>query len=547
MLKQAAHILALGGLIWLSACGDSNDGEINVTVNGLSGDLVLEYNEDETLEISQDGSYSFDTTLEDGQSYDVRVATGPIDQGCDLDNARGTFEGSGSINITVTCDARAWNHPTTYFDTFADPLRDIGNQEVAMDDRGNKIVAWQQEDSDGDEQVYIAMYQNGTWTKPSNAEDYISLNPDSAVDDVALAMNGDGDAIVAWLQFDGSDEQVYISEYRNGSWTHPSSLTDDHISIDGQDAYEVEVAMDEDGNTLVVWNQYDGTEDQIYFSEYRDGTWTHPTSLTDDHISIDGENAYEGEVAMDDNGNAIIAWIQHDGTNDQVFIGEYRDGTWSFPSSLTDDHISIDGQDSYDVEVAMSNAGNAVVTWIQYDGSNDQAYRSKYRNGTWIHPTDLMTDHFSPAGEDVYNIELAMDNLGDAVITWEQYDGDHDQIYMSELRDGTWTNPTDLEDTISFAGTSAEDEPAVAMDDNGNAIIAWSQNLFSAGVVYISEYRNGSWVHPTFADFVGPLDKNGRDADDVAVAMSNNGEAIIAWEQDEPGDDYDVLFVSEYK
>ncbi len=112
------------------------------------------------------------------------------------------------------------------------------------------------------------------------------------------------------------------SEYRDGAWTDPEDL-DDHISQNGQDAEEPQAAMDALGNALIVWEQSDGINWQIFKSEYRDGAWTGPEDL-DDHISPDGQEAYPSQVAMDDSGNAVIVWNQSDGVNWQIFKSEYR-------------------------------------------------------------------------------------------------------------------------------------------------------------------------------------------------------------------------------
>ncbi len=52
--------------------------------------------------------------------------------------------------------------------------------------------------------------------------------------------------------------------------------------------------------------------------------WSHPTIT--DNISPDNQDAYYfPQVAMDDNGNAVIVWQQNDGSGyDQIFKSEYR-------------------------------------------------------------------------------------------------------------------------------------------------------------------------------------------------------------------------------
>jgi hypothetical protein len=52
-------------------------------------------------------------------------------------------------------------------------------------------------------------------------------------------------------------------------------------------------------------------------------SWTHPADVTD-NISPDGEDGSAPQVAMENNGNAIITWLQSDGSKTQIFMSEYR-------------------------------------------------------------------------------------------------------------------------------------------------------------------------------------------------------------------------------
>ena len=276
--------------------------------------------------------------------------------------------------------------------------------------------------------------------------------------------------------------------YRLGTlhWKYPTSLTD-NISPDGQNANSPKVAMDNKGNAIITWSQSDGSHTQTFKSEYRNGIWTNPSSLSD-NISLDGQDIYGTRVAMDNNGNAIIAWYQSDGANTQVFKSEYRGGAWTNPINLID-NISPNGQNVYDVGVAMDNNGNAIITWRQYDGSYYRIFKSEYRGGVWTNPV-LLTDNISPGGTTAYDPQVAMDDNGNAIITWYQSDGSYNQIFKSEYRGGVWYIPSTLTDNISPDGQNAYN-PQVVMDNNGNAIIVWYQSDGSKAQIFMAEYRWG--------------------------------------------------------
>jgi len=158
-----------------------------------------------------------------------------------------------------------------------------------------------------------------------------------------------------------------------------------------------------------------------------------------------------------------------------------------------------------------------------------------------------------------------MDNNGNAVIAWYQYDGANNQVYKSEYRGGVWTNPANLSDHISPAGGANSimvtpmgfSTMRVAMDNNGNAIITWflsesvetvsepdSQTWEAYSFIFKSEYRGGVWHNPAVSDAI-----SGGDAYYPQVAMDNNGNAIIVWQQEfgNAGNMSEMIFKSEYR
>jgi hypothetical protein len=440
-------------------------------------------------------------------------------------NALFEVNAAGQVELVVNGKhyrlvTQGWINPFTVYDNISPDGQTAQNPQVAMDNNGNAIITWEQ--SDGSNiQIFKSEYRGGVWTHPSSLLDNISPNGQNAYAP-QVAMDNSGNAIIVWRQSDGSKYQIFKSEYRGGVWTHPSFS--DHISPDGQNAYNPQVAMDNNGNAIITWYQSDGSNFQIFKSEYRGGVWTYPSFS--DHISPDGQHAYNPQVAMDNNGNAIITWYQSDGSKDQIFKSEYRGGGWTHPSSITD-HISPDGQNADYPQVAMDNNGNAIITWEQIDGTNYQIFKSEYRGGVWTHPLSL-SDNISPDGQTASNPQIAMDNNGNAIIIWYQSDGSKKQIFMSEFRGDVWTHPSSLTDNISPDGQNAYNTQ-VALDNNGNAIITWYQSDGSNLQIFESEYRGNVWNHPSsLSDNISP---DGQNADSPQVAMDNNGNAIITWHQ----------------
>ncbi len=444
--------------------------------------------------------------------------------------------GGGSTKGGETNKVWAWDHPDSLNDNISPDGQNANSPQVAMNN-GNAVIVWVQDDNDGNRQIFKSEFRNGIWVHPSSIDDNIS--PDgTGCNDAHVAMDRNGNTVIIWVQYDGVNSQIFKSEYRNGEWKHPSS-TADNISPDGSDCYDPQVAIDDNGNTLIIWEQSDGADMQIFKSEYRSDSWNHPTSLSD-NISPDGQDVNsQPQVAMDNSGNAIILWSQSDGAKVQVFKSEYRSSSWNHPTSLSD-NISPDGQDAEYARLSMNN-GNAIIVWSQRIAALTamHLFKSEYRNGNWMHPSSL-ADNFSPDGSPANYPKPAMDNLGNTVIVWYQNDGIYNQIFMSEYRNSTWRHPSSLTDNISPDGQDAESQQT-ATNDNGNTIIIWDQFDGANWHIVKSEGRNGEWKHPeSVTDYISP---EGQDSFFPQVVMDNNGNAIIVWCQNDGINDQ--IFMSE--
>lgn len=528
---------------------------IGGSVSGLIGSLTLRNNGGDDVVLGANGSYTFATPIMSGNPYQVSIYNQPNNQVCSISNAAGAAISATVSNVTVNCVADdGWQHPLSLTDNISPDTESAIAPQVAMDDSGNAVVVWVQRTS-GFDQVFMSDYNltlANQWTHPADLTDYVSvLAKDATVPQVAMGRNGaNDDVVIVWEQFSwlymmerragvwaapvtinnggllGAKEpqvamddngntiivwraldnasptpsnpaefQIYMSEYRGGVWTHPTGLAD-NISPDGTDASGVKVVMGlnaPNDDAVIVWRQESGAISRNYKSEYRAGAWVHPVDLNDSFIPAGSGSLSAPEVAMDDSGNTVIVWDQIGAQGvAQVFKREYRSGVWDNPVPGLLDNFSTDGQPATIPKVALDNLGNAIITWTQFDGNDPQLFKSEYRLGAWTTPSSF-TDNISPDGEGVELHDLAMDNNGDAVIVWRQFDGSRSAAFKSEYRNAAWRNPVSLIDSINPATTPVTSPPTVAMDNNGDALIVWAQpdavSAPTAQQVYVSEFR----------------------------------------------------------
>ncbi|HAK59465.1 MAG TPA: hypothetical protein DCO77_03645 [Nitrospiraceae bacterium] len=224
------------------------------------------------------------------------------------------------------------------------------------------------------------------------------------------------------------------------------------------------MAVDGSGNAVAVWDQSDGTRDNIWANRYVPGFgWGTAVLIETDNAG----HAYYPQVAVDGSGNAVVVWNQSDGTRDSTWSNRYEVGTgWGTAMLIESDNAG----DASNVQVAVDGSGNAVAVWYQSDGTRDSTWANRYVVGTgWGSAMLIESDN---AG-DASNVQVAVDGSGNAVAVWQQSDGTRTNIWANRYVVGTGWGSTAL---IETANVGSAFSPQVAVDGSGNAVAVWQQS-----------------------------------------------------------------------
>ena len=348
---------------------------------------------------------------------------------------------------------------------------------VGMDDNGNAVAVWVQNDGTYD-RMWANRYVAGQgWGTPQ----VIETNPGDA-DFARVAVNGNGNAVALWKQFNGVNFDIWANLYVAGQAWGTATL----IETSSEDASETWVAMDTQGNAMAVWRQSDGVDPNpsIWASRYVAGSgWGTPTLLEPNP----GFASFP-HVGFDNSGNAIVVWYQEFGDPGRhIWANRYVAGSgWGTPTRL--DSYFQNGQGP---SLAVNGDGNAMATWRQWDdaGVAISIWANRYDVGSgWGTATLIETGSGSAD-----NADVAMDSSGNATAVWKQSDGTSNNIYANRYVAGQGWGTAALIET----GNSGADFPKVETDGNGNAIAVWRQR----GSVWSNRFTSGSGTGTlTFTD-----------------------------------------------
>lgn len=197
------------------------------------------------------------------------------------------------------------------------------NPAVAVDAAGNATAVWYKQDADDTSRTSIwAKRFNGTaWGAVAALE-----GSTSGAAATSVAMDAAGNAIATWYQHDGQWDSVYTSRYVAGSWGTAERM---ELQNNGNARNPV-VALDGSGNAVLAWYQWDGARTDIYTKRSIGGAWASEVRIDSDNTGFDWLPA----LAVSSAGNAVAVWTRFD-VNPLFGMGEIPNITAVHGDALT--------------------------------------------------------------------------------------------------------------------------------------------------------------------------------------------------------------------
>jgi hypothetical protein len=351
----------------------------------------------------------------------------------------------------------------------------LGASQIAFDGIGNAFAVWDQFDATRVRAVSGRYTAGLGWGVPERLETTMgdAFEPEIAAD-------ASGNALAVWTQFDGTNYNTLSSRYTAGSGWGQGEL----IETAPGSVQSPEVAFDSAGNAVALWVQLDGV-DRIVSNRYIAGIGWNASPLT----ASDGSGAsYEQKVVFDPSGNALAVWTQNEGTQQ---ISSIRSslcppgGSWSAAVSLE----TGDGT-AFEPQIAIDPNGNALSVWTQYAGGHARIWSNRYTGGGGWSAAALIETSDGDAAQP----QIAIDASGNALAVWQLYDGKSFQIRWNRYTPGSgWGTAAPLE--IGAAGAAFA--PQIAIDRGGNALAVWRDFDGTNSQVRAARYRASSgWSTP---------------------------------------------------
>jgi hypothetical protein len=356
--------------------------------------------------------------------------------------------------------------------------------------------------------LFAASAASGHWGEPR----FVSAAGWSATDALALAVDRQGDALLVWeacdLRTAGCYHQVQARALarsgRLGRIVNVSEL--------GPPVAWPKVASDDDGDSVVVWEQYGHTNWQIAARRInRSGTLGNVLMLTPD-----GPIGSHPQVAVAPGGRALVVWTEYHASSSS--------GSWStvarhvFADGSVGPPLELGGGSAEAPAVAMDRRGVAVVAWTDFGQIVARRVGPRRVSG----PRVIASGRSSRGG--LAMVRVTADRDGDATISLRQSAGKRPRVLLRHWRRGGSLGALV---PVSPPAHANGFHHALAGDLDGDSIVLWTRSL--------PEDRFAVYGRSiSRAGRLGPVTNLGR-GDFPDIALDDDGDGIAVWHH--PDDD----------
>jgi hypothetical protein len=393
----------------------------------------------------------------------------------------------------------------------SDAVGSMANASVAFDGSGNAIAVWERS-AGGITTIWANLYLVGTgWSAVPQ-----QISGPATATAPHVAVNAAGTAVAVWRENDRIKARRYAI---------PTAVLDAVVDMGearanaavADEAPKPKVAVGASGDALVIWHEFNGTENKVFWGQYSGG------SAGTQLLPGQGSNAAAyPQIAMDGNGNAIAVWVQLEG-DERIRASRYTaaGSAWTMVADPLDNATATDAGAP---QIAMNTSGNAIVVWRELSAGSNVIVARRFTGGVWS--AEAVLNSGSVTNADVP--QVAIDGTGNGIAVWTQTLGAKIRILASRFAAGAWS----VAGAIDADNSGSSSGPKLAMNANGSAFVVWQSldaapNPTAIRSIWSNRFVAG-WGPSTARSLESaPSD----DAEQPHIAVDTNGRAIAVWQQ----------------
>ena len=396
------------------------------------------------------GSVSYE--VPSGRSLGIKVV---VNDGQSQDDMWFAYDATGyQSKLDITTSEEIAVNTTT------DDAQEVPAVAVAPD--GSYVVAWQGEDAD-DEGIFARIFdENGS---PVTAEFQVNTVTNGEQKAPEVAIDNNGNFVIVWQGEDADKEGIFARVFDSAGTPKTGEILVNTVTTDAQKAPDV--TMDADGDFIVAWQGQDADKEGIFARKFDANGVAQTGEIAVNTTTADAQK--EVSIDADDAGNFVVAWQGEDADKEGIFARMFDDAGVATTGEIAVNNVT--GGKQKHPDVAMDSNGDFVVAWEGEDADKEGIFARRFDSSGTAQGTEFQVNTESDDSQE--GPSVAMDDSGDFVIAWEseEQDGDKAGVFGQEYTSAG--AKVGVEFQINTTTDDDQEEAAIGMDASGDFVVAW--------------------------------------------------------------------------
>jgi hypothetical protein len=365
----------------------------------------------------------------------------------------------------------------------------------------------------------------------------------------AVAMDNDGDFVVVWVSTgsygnDSSGTSIQGQRYNSAGTAQGSQFQVNGYTTGSQ--YAPAVAMDSDGNFVVVWyssGSYgnDTSGDSIQGQRYNSAGAAQGSQFQVNSYTTN--NQRNPTIALDSDGDFVVVWQSFGSSGGDTASDSIQGQRYNSAGTAQGSQFQVNSYTSgyqRSPVVAIDSDGDFVVAWYSNgssagDTSMESIQGQRYNSAGTAQGSQFQVNSYTTNSQ--LNPAVALDSDGDFIVIWQSSGSSGGDTSFDSIQ-GQRYNSAGTAQGSQFQVNSYSSDfqflAAVAMDSDGDFVVVWysngsngsdssfssiqGQRYNSAGTTQGSQFQVNSYT--TSYQFA------------PAVAMESSGDFVVVWQSD---------------
>lgn len=327
-------------------------------------------------------------------------------------SGRGTFT-ARRLNVWRRSGGmwRALGGPLNY-----DHPRPLSSLDLALDERGTPVLAWNENYGDNDIVVFRAWQeQAGAWTDWHGR--YLGDDLPYAARTRALAARG-GEPVLAWGE---TLRTPYGSRLTVRTWDPAARVWTRGPAFNDPSAFSrtPALALDRAGRPTVAWLQgNDVLASNVYAKRWTGTRWE---ALGGSLNRQPGRYVASTRLVLDPQERPVVAWLEDARGQDALFVSRWTGRAWAALGGW------LGAGSASAPALALDRQGRPLVAWVEERGGVGRVQLARWNGAVWQTSGPLNRD----ARRDARSPALAVDASGAPMLAWRE---DVGGVYQVQLR-----------------------------------------------------------------------------------------------------------------